>query len=420
MIKTFLLSICLVFSSVIFAQTEAENQKTTLFNYVSFLASNDLKGRETGTPGEEAAANFIAAKFKEIGLKPLGEERTYFQTFSFKPKPHPHASEKEMENVEPEFGKNVIAFLDNGAEYTIVLGAHFDHLGEGNHQEGSLYAGDEPMIHNGADDNASGTAVIMMLAEELKSRKDLTNNNYLFIAFSGEEKGLFGSSYFSKNSTISLDQVNYMINLDMVGRYREEKGLAINGTGTSPIWDDRIKKVNKQDITIVSDPSGIGPSDHTSFYLKDIPVLHFFTGQHEDYHKPSDDIDKVNFEGMIMVSNFIKDLIASLNWEGKLEFNETKQENSTKAPKFSVTLGVMPDYVYTGKGMRVDSVIKGRVGDKGGLKNGDVVIKIGDIEVEDIYKYMEGLAKFKKGDTAEVVILRGKKSKKKTLKVIFE
>ena len=412
MIKTFLLSISLVFSSVIFAQTEAENQKTTLYNYVSFLASNDLKGRETGTSGEEAAANFIAAKFKENGLKPLGEEGTYFQTFSFKPKPHPHASEKEMENVEPVLGKNVIAFLDNGAEYTIILGAHFDHLGEGNHQEGSLYAGDEPMIHNGADDNASGTAVIMMLAEELKSRKDLTNNNYLFIAFSGEEKGLFGSSYFSKNSTISLDQVNYMINLDMVGRYREEKGLAINGTGTSPIWDDRIKKVNKQDITIVSDPSGIGPSDHTSFYLKDIPVLHFFTGQHEDYHKPSDDIEKVNFEGMIMISNFIKDLIASLNWEGKLEFNETKQENSTKAPKFSVTLGVMPDYMYSGEGMKIDGIIDDRPGQKAGLKSGDIVNKLGKVEVTDMQSYMKALGSFSKGDLAPIEVLRdGKKQK---------
>ena len=412
MIKTFLLSISLVFSSVIFAQTEAENQKTTLYNYVSFLASNDLKGRETGTPGEEAAANFIAAKFKENGLKPLGEEGTYFQTFSFKPKPHPHASEKEMENVEPVLGKNVIAFLDNGAEYTIILGAHFDHLGEGNHQEGSLYAGDEPRIHNGADDNASGTAVIMMLAEELKSRKDLTNNNYLFIAFSGEEKGLFGSSYFSKNSTISLDQVNYMINLDMVGRYREEKGLAINGTGTSPIWDDRIKKVNKQDITIVSDPSGIGPSDHTSFYLKDIPVLHFFTGQHEDYHKPSDDIEKVNFEGMIMISNFIKDLIASLNWEGKLEFNETKQENSTKAPKFSVTLGVMPDYMYSGEGMKIDGIIDDRPGQKAGLKSGDIVTILGEVEVTDMQSYMKALGSFSKGDLAPIEVLRdGKKQK---------
>lgn len=412
MIKTFLLSISLVFSSVIFAQTEAENQKTTLYNYVSFLASNDLKGRETGTSGEEAAANFIAAKFKENGLKPLGEEGTYFQTFSFKPKPHPHASEKEMENVEPVLGKNVIAFLDNGAEYTIILGAHFDHLGEGNHQEGSLYAGDEPRIHNGADDNASGTAVIMMLAEELKSRKDLTNNNYLFIAFSGEEKGLFGSSYFSKNSTISLDQVNYMINLDMVGRYREEKGLAINGTGTSPIWDDRIKKVNKQDITIVSDPSGIGPSDHTSFYLKDIPVLHFFTGQHEDYHKPSDDIEKVNFEGMIMISNFIKDLIASLNWEGKLEFNETKQENSTKAPKFSVTLGVMPDYMYSGEGMKIDGIIDDRPGQKAGLKSGDIVNKLGKVEVTDMQSYMKALGSFSKGDLAPIEVLRdGKKQK---------
>jgi len=412
MIKTLLLSICLTFSSIIFAQSTAEKQKSTLFNYVSFLANNDLKGRETGTEGEEKAADFIASKFKEIGLEPFEDDGTYFQGFSFKTKPHPHASEKEMENAEPVLGKNVVGFIDNKAEYTVVIGAHFDHLGEGNHQHGSLYSGDEPMIHNGADDNASGTAIIMLLAEELKNRPDLANNNYIFIAFSGEEKGLFGSNYFSKHSPIPTEKINYMINLDMVGRYREDKGLAINGTGTSPIWSDRIEKVNKQGITIVSDPSGIGPSDHTSFYLKDIPVLHFFTGQHEDYHKPSDDIDKVNFEGMVLVNDFIKNLVAALNWEGKIEFSKTTQENSTKAPKFSVTLGVMPDYMYSGDGMKIDGIIDDRPGQKAGLKSGDIVTKMGEIEVKDMQSYMKALGAFGKGDKAPIEVLREGKLEK--------
>lgn len=412
-----LIALSLIISVNLIAQNESNTRIAYLKEICNYLASDELEGRETGTKGEEKAAKFIAKQFKQLGLEPMGEDESYFQTFSFKPKPHPHASEKELENVAPIMGKNVIGFINNNAENTIVLGAHYDHLGHGTHQEGSLYSGKEPMVHNGADDNASGVSTILLMAKELKQRKDLMNNNYLIIAFSGEEKGLFGSSYYAKNATVKVENINYMINLDMVGRYREDKGLAINGTGTSPLWPDKIKKVNTQNIIVVSDASGIGPSDHTSFYLKNIPVLHFFTGQHEDYHKPSDDVEKLNYEGMLIVADFITNLIAANNWEGKIEFTETKQENSTKAPKFSVTLGVMPDYMFSGKGMKIDGIIDDRPGQKAGLHTGDVVIKLGEVEVTDMKTYMEALGKLNKGDETTIEILRN--NQPKTLPIKF-
>jgi len=241
----------------------------------------------------------------------------------------------------------------------------------------------------------------------------LKESNFLFIAFSGEEMGLFGSKYFADHPTIDMTQVSVMINMDMVGRLNAEKVLAVNGIGTSPNLKKMIENNSVKEIEAVTSDSGVGPSDHTSFYLKDVPVLHFFTGQHMDYHKPGDDSHLVNFEGILMVSEYIFDLIKQINAQTQLVFTPTKDSKKESASSFKVTLGVMPDYVYTGKGMRIDSVIDGRVASKAGLKNGDVIIQLGDVKVTDIYKYMEGLGKYEKGEKAQVVVLRnGKKVKK--------
>ena len=162
--------------------------------------------------------------------------------------------------------------------------------------------------------------------------------------------------------------------------------------------------------------SGVGPSDHTSFYLKDIPVLHFFTGQHDDYHKPSDDADKVNYEGMEQIGIYISALISNLDDDGKLKFTKTKDPDPSSSPRFSVTLGVVPDYLFDGEGMRISGVKEGRTADIAGMLEGDIVIKMGKIEVTDMQSYMEGLASFKKGDKTTVVVKRGEKTLKKTVK----
>ena len=366
---------------------------------VVYLASDMLEGRETGTKGERMAAEYIAKRFEEVGLKPKGQKNSWYHTFSFNFKENPH-----VEGGEARQGMNVIGFLDNGAKTTVVIGGHYDHLGYG--LFGSRHTG-EPAIHNGADDNASGIAALFYLAEQLKASK-LKQNNYLFIAFSGEELGLIGSKKYAADPTISLTEMNYMLNLDMVGRLNEEKVVSINGVGTSPAWKPALEKLDVAGIKIKTTDSGIGPSDHTSFYLKDVPAIHFFSGQHPDYHKPEDDPSTLNYQGIKDISDYILALIAALNKSGELEFTKTKDESQGRtAAKFKVTLGVMPDYVYDGKGMRIDGVLDGRPAQAADMKDGDVILKIGDIEVKDIYDYMEGLSKFKKGQKAIVVVKRG-------------
>ena len=236
-------------------------------------------------------------------------------------------------------GHNVIGYIDNGAATTVVLGAHFDHLGYGEDGNSMLRTG-EKLIHNGADDNASGTAALIELARILKTSK-AKNNNYLFIAFSGEELGLFGSKYFTEHPTIDLKTVNYMINMDMVGRLNDStKALTVGGYGTSPQWATVINpKDKKLPFVIKIDSSGTGPSDHTSFYRKDIPVLFFFTGQHRDYHRPSDDAERINYDGELHIVNYINNLITNVNKQNKkLAFTKTRETQVSMAP-FKVTLG---------------------------------------------------------------------------------
>jgi hypothetical protein len=372
---------------------------------VAFLADDKLEGRVTGSEGEKAAGDYIAIRFKDIGLEPKGSDG-YFQEFSFTPKKDPHSEAKFTESSSDSTitGRNVLAYIDNNASQTIVIGAHYDHLGY-NEFGGSLYRGEEKQIHNGADDNASGVAVMLNLASKLKNTNK--GNNYLFMSFSGEEMGLLGSNYFVKNSTIPTDSINYMLNMDMVGRLKADSTLAVYGTGTSPIFKHVITASNSK-FKLIEKESGVGPSDHTSFYLNDIPVLHFFTGQHEDYHKPSDDYDKLNYEGMETISNYIYDIITDLDDNGELAFRKTKNE-SDSAPRFKVTLGVVPDYMFDGKGMRIDGVSEDKPAQKAGLQKGDVVIQLGDLEVKDMMGYMTALSKFEKGQTTTVKVQRGDK-----------
>lgn len=304
-------------------------------------------------------------------------------------------------------GHNVIGYIDNGAAHTIIVGAHYDHLGYGE-DHNTLWTG-KPEIFNGADDNASGTALVLELAGIMKKSK-LKNNNYLFICFSGEELGLYGSKYFTNNPTIPLDAVDYMINCDMVGRLNDSThALTIGGYGTSPEWG-KILPVKTKTLNIKFDSSGIGPSDHTSFYLKNIPVLFFFTGIHADYHKPTDDADKINFEGEFRVLQYIENILKQTNNNTKLVFSKTR-EPKMEGANFTVSLGFMPDYSYSGVGVRADGIIDGKIAQKIGMQAGDVIIQLGDFKVTDIYNYMTALSKFKKGDATKLIVMRGKEQK---------
>lgn len=376
-------------------------KEITIQEDVQFLADDALEGRQTGTIGEQKAAKYIAERFKNLGLTPKGTDG-YFQAFSFKPKTDPHQEVKYnvKDGDSTITGTNVLGFIDNKADNTVIIGAHYDHLGYG--AEGSLFRGKKKEIHNGADDNASGVAVLLNLAQKLKAKN--TNNNYLFITFSGEEMGLLGSNYYTKNPTIDNKKANYMINMDMVGRLKADSTLAVYGVGTSPIFKQTLQAHNNR-FKLVQKESGVGPSDHTSFYNSDIPVLHFFTGQHEDYHKPSDDTERLHFNGMQIISNYIFEIITDLDNNGKLPFRKTKNE-SEEVPRFKVGLGVIPDYLFDGKGMRIDGISEDKPAQKAGLQKGDIVVKLGDSTVFDMMSYMKVLATFKAGDKTNVTVDR--------------
>lgn len=388
-------------------KNEPKSAENKIKEDVAFLADDKLEGRQTGTEGEVLASEYLIKRFTSIGLQPKGTEG-FLQSFSFKPKTDPHKEVEFTTNADSTItGHNVIGFIDNNAKTTIVIGAHYDHLGFGG--EGSLYREKDKAVHNGADDNASGVAVLLNLASRLKVKNDNAEikdrNNYLFMAFSGEEMGLLGSNYFSKNPTIEANSINYMINMDMVGRMKPDSTLAVYGTGTSPMFKQTLKS-NNDKFKLVENESGVGPSDHTSFYLIDIPVLHFFTGQHEDYHKPGDDADKLNYEGMNLISDYIFNIITDLNDNGELAFRKTKNE-SEETPRFKVGLGVVPDYLYDGKGMRIDGTREDTPAFAAGLQKGDVVIKLGDSTVTDMMSYMRALSVFDNGDEAAITVKRG-------------
>ena len=369
--------------------------------HIIYLASDDLEGRGTGTPGEEKAALYVEQQFHRLKLQPMGDangkRRSFRQSFTYKGGIHSTGNEgKSM---------NLAAFLDNGAATTVVIGAHFDHLGlglDGN----SLDPDPKQKIHNGADDNASGVSGVLELARYFAGGKR-ERNNILFLCFSGEELGLIGSKYWTEHPTHELGKINYMINLDMIGRYEQAKGLSVSGSGTSPVWETMLKEFSSPDLVIRTDSSGTGPSDHTSFYLKNIPVLHFFTGSHNDYHKPSDDAGLINADGEASILKVIARLIEDNRTQEKLAFLPTKSKATMSRSSFKVTMGVMPSYTADVKGLRVDGVSEGKPAKKAGILTGDVITQIGEFPITDIQTYMDALGKFEKGQSVPVRIKRG-------------
>jgi Peptidase family M28/PDZ domain len=380
---------------------------------IAYLASDELAGRAPGTQGERLAQRYIAARFKALGLQPRGEHG-YLQSFTYHMSSSPHDT-LHLSGKKTK-GSNVLGYLDNGAAYTIVIGAHYDHLGTDG-RGSSLDPNPKGKIHHGADDNASGTAGVMALAEQLVNNGVKERYNYLFMCFSAEEAGLIGSKYFTNHATVPLASVSAMINMDMVGRFNDStRKLIVYGTGTSDVWEQVLAHCNHDRFVLKQDSAGVGPSDQTSFYLKDIPVLFFFTGQHSDYHKPSDEVAKINAAGEVKVLNYIAEILDSLNGYPKLKFQKTVN-NEGKKSSFKVTLGIMPDYSYDKGGVRIDGVTDNKPAAKAGMLAGDIVIRMGDLEIKDIYAYMAGLNKYKKGDQAAVTIQRG--AERKVLMVEF-
>ena len=304
-------------------------------------------------------------------------------------------------------GKNVVAYIDNKAEHTVILGAHLDHLGY-NQDKNALDLNNE--VRNGADDNASGTAALIELAKLLKkasAQNDpaFSKNNYLIIHFSAEELGLIGSKYWLENPTLKTS-FNYMVNMDMVGRYDATKKMSLGGYGTSSKWSEIIQKTPTT-LLYTIDSAGTGPSDHASFYRKDMPVLFMFTGSHADYHKATDDWEKINYVGQKDILRFVQNIVKTTNRYGKLDFLKTREAAMGRSTKFTVSLGVMPDYAFTGTGLRIEGASAGKLGEKLGLKAGDILLQMGDYKFIDVMSYMTTLSKFKKGDSTFLIYKRG-------------
>jgi hypothetical protein len=407
--KFILAALLLCVSQALFSQEISEKN---LLKHVTYLASDKLKGRGTGTPQELKAAKYIAKQFKSIGLSPKGDNGTYFHKFGFKKTADPHGG---IDEKSPQvYSQNVAGFLDNGADNTIVIGGHYDHLGLG-YDHNSLDANPEGKIHNGADDNASGISGVIELARFFSENGVKEAHNFLFLCFSGEELGLIGSKRFTEYPTIDLKKVSFMVNMDMIGRLNADKRVVVGGVGTAPDFVPLFKSMTTGP-GIKLDSAGVGPSDHTSFYLKNIPVLFFFTGQHSDYHKPSDDTKLVNFPGLKQVLELAVNAITALDKQPKLTFQETKA-NEDNTPRFKVTLGIMPDYTFEEEGVRADGVTEGKPAFKAGIQKGDVIIGLGDMEVKSMKDYMKALAAHQKGDVVKVKVKRG--DTVKTLEATF-
>lgn len=396
------LALCLC-SGVLFGQTSPAKMpklgKTlTSKQVVEYLASDALEGRSPGTKGDTLAATFVEGQFKKLGLE------TSLQSFGIK---------KDSCTT-----FNVIGLLKGAEDQYIVVGAHYDHLGYGGANSGSRRP-DTLAVHNGADDNASGVAAMLYLAKKY-SAAGVPKRGIIFVAFGAEERGIIGSKEFAENPPVAREKIVAMFNFDMVG-YLRNGAITLGGVGTAKELDSLIDlSLNQYNhpnaehstgipVRVQKSKDGVGPSDHSAFYAKNIPVAYFSTGATLDYHTPDDDAYKLNYGGIDSVANFASVLLDYISVQPSLAFTEAGSPNAAPMrASFKVTLGLMPD--VTGQvenGLRADIVIKGKPAHNAGLKNGDVIIKINEEAVTDIESYMKSLGTLKAGEVAKIKVKRG-------------
>jgi aminopeptidase YwaD len=589
-----LLVVTFGFNPVILAQSSPEVTAAELAKHVKYLASDQLQGRKSGTPGSEAAAQYIASEFKNYGLKPIGAQGSYFQDFEFvagvklgegnslsceiSGKQVPLTLDKDfrplgfsssesfagkvifggygisdtarkyddyagldvkgkavmvLRNAPPtdssrdlgqysslrykaskarelgaralivitgpedsdtddltklsydnatgnaglpalnitrkagdlilatagksikelqkeinqtktprsvdlpsvfvrlrtdlkeirETTRNVVGFLEGSdpalTDQMIILGAHYDHLGMGGEGSGSLKP-DTVAIHHGADDNASGTAGLLELAQVFADMKKTLKRSMLFISFSGEELGLLGSAYYVNHPLLPLDRAVAMLNMDMIGRLKN-RALIVYGVGTSAGFEELVKKHNKDSAFVLRlNKDGYGSSDHSSFYGKQIPVFHFFTDIHSDYHRPSDTYDKLNYPGEEQVVRFVEGIAEELDQAADrphyVAVETPRQPNAGRGNR--VTMGTIPDFGEQVEGMKISGVRPGGPAAVAGMIGGDIIIKFGKTEIKNLYDFTYALGECKPGDEVDVVIKRGAETK--TVKVKLE
>ena len=403
--KYVLLSLVFAFALQVYAQRQDEMKKT-----VAFLASQELGGRFPGTAGDTLASEFILERLRGLRLKPVlkgKKKKAYYHDFTYG-------------KTEERTTHNILAVLPGKDkqlknEY-IVVGSHYDHLGMGGKGSGSRRP-DTLAVHPGADDNASGDAVVLELARHFK--KVGSPRSIIFAFFGAEEQGLVGSKYFvewmktedenRKNLPSDIKGIVAMVNLDMVGRMRDD-AMSVAGTGTSSSFKALAENVGKQtNLKISCTADGYGASDQASFVAADIPVLFLTTGGHMEYHTPFDKPHTLNYDGMQQTLDYAKELISQLaQMPQRPDYINVPSTMNMSHTKFKVTLGLMPDVMGASSipGLRADIVVAGKPAHKAGIRSGDVIQEINGMPVKDINEYMECLSKLQAGTTIPVKVLR--------------
>jgi len=393
----------------------ARADSTAIRRDVSYLASDALEGRGTGTPGNDSAASYLARRYAALGLvptsaggcrlEPKSPPRCYEEAFDAQSIAAAHAGLSTALSTQ-----NVAAVLPGTdpalrGQY-VVIGAHFDHLGRSTF--GALDPDAGSVVRPGADDNASGTAAVLELARLFSSHP--TKRPLLFANFSGEELGLLGSQHFVDHPPVPLDSIEAMLNFDMVGRLRDGR-LIVYGTGTATEWPSILDSAASASLVVKRVIDGYGPSDQSAFYARDIPVLHFFTDLHEDYHRATDVPSKINAGGEASVVDYAATVIRAIaNRPARLTFVRAAPPLALRAPSgsgYGPYFGSIPDMSGSDvAGVRLTGVRAGSPADRAGVRRGDVIVEFGGVAVKDIYSYTDALRAHKSGDTVEVVVLR--------------
>jgi Peptidase family M28/PDZ domain len=390
-------------------QAQRLSQPSRLIDDVKFLSDDRLQGRMTGSPGADSAAAYLARRFSEVGLQPAAGG--WFQSFTVG-RDAPAVRQTGANGV---MGRNVIGILPGKdpelRNQTLILGAHYDHLGLGGF--GSLDPDSTGRVHNGADDNASGAATLIEVAARLATKPPA--RTVVFIAFSGEELGLLGSAYYVKQPIYPLSGTLAMVNLDMIGRLRNGR-LIVYGTRTAKEFPALLDSLNwYAGFDLKPQGDGYGPSDQSSFYAAKKPVLHLFTDLHGDYHRTTDDWEKVNYDGLKRVANFTLGLVSALgNRPTPLTFLDVPLPVSThtttsveQTSGYGAYLGTVPDMTGSPGGVRLVGVRAGSPAEKAGLRGDDIITRIGAMETPDLQAMTEALRSHKPGELVEILVRRG-------------
>jgi len=370
-----------------------------LQEHVELLAHDDRLGRLSGSFGEADAANYISDYYAQTGLEPLGEAGTYLQQFTLT------GEISEAMGVLNNRSRNVLGAI-RGEEFPeryIVVGAHYD--GQGTGGVISMNRDNTDIIHPSADDNASGTAVMLLLAQRFAIEP--AQVTLLFAAFSGEEQGMIGSKHFTEEFDQNPDRILGMINLDMVGRMTDND-VSIFGTESGNRWDDILDRINTDSLNVNTEENRLGSSDHVLFHDAGIPAIHYHTGMHEEYHTDQDTADKLNINGMEKVANHAEKLIRELAKEDpeSFQFRRMNRRPNPVIEPGTPTLGLLPDYLFRGSGMRIDEVTSGDRADLAGLQPGDIIKSMNGITISNIFDYMNALESISENDSAELEYLR--------------